>query len=59
MRMFKVDMPAMTQFLMDLKAFLMSPKGITAILVILIVSYWLIRQFIRTVIKPARGKHKN
>lgn len=45
---FKVDMPAMTQFLMDLSSFMRSKQGIVTLVVAPIVVYILFRAFIRT-----------
>jgi type IV pilus assembly protein PilC len=45
---FKVEMPAPTQFLMDLSAFMRSRNGVIAMIVGPIVAYLLFRAFIRT-----------
>lgn len=45
---FKVDMPAMTQFLMDLSNFMRSKQGVITLVVAPIVAYILFRAFIRT-----------
>jgi type IV pilus assembly protein PilC len=45
---FKVDMPAMTQFLMDLSNFMRSKQGVITLVVAPIVIYILFRAFIRT-----------
>ncbi|MCS6859498.1 MAG: type II secretion system F family protein [Abditibacteriales bacterium] len=45
---FKVDMPAMTQFLMDVSNFMRSKQGVITLVVAPIVAYILFRAFIRT-----------